>query len=158
MTASSAETHLTAVLHKLAGPTATPRSDQLDAAWALPAPAAGPGPEVGQAAPGVVARKLATIVLPSVSFAGVELGRVLTALGAAATAADPTNEGRRGVNLVLANPGGETATVTITFSEAVTGFTNADLTIANGTLSITAPTNTVDGTYSGTVTFNIIGS
>ena len=30
---------------------------------------------------------------------------------------------------------GETATVTITFSEAVTGFTNADLTIANGTLS-----------------------
>ena len=31
-------------------------------------------------------------------------------------------------------------------------------TIANGTLSITAPTNTVDGTYSGTVTFNIIGS
>ena len=31
MTASSAETHLTAVLHKLAGPTATPRSDQLDA-------------------------------------------------------------------------------------------------------------------------------
>ncbi|CAN7223459.1 Ig-like domain-containing protein [Phenylobacterium sp. LjRoot225] len=30
---------------------------------------------------------------------------------------------------------GETALVTLTFSEAVTGFTNADLTIANGTLS-----------------------
>ncbi len=30
---------------------------------------------------------------------------------------------------------GETSQVTITFSEAVTGFTNADLTIANGTLS-----------------------
>lgn len=30
---------------------------------------------------------------------------------------------------------GETSPVTITFSEAVTGFTNADLTIANGTLS-----------------------
>ncbi|KAE9646508.1 DUF4347 domain-containing protein [Pseudomonas sp. PB103] len=30
---------------------------------------------------------------------------------------------------------GETSTVTITFSEAVSGFTNADLTIANGTLS-----------------------
>ncbi|WP_452610319.1 Ig-like domain-containing protein [Roseivirga echinicomitans] len=30
---------------------------------------------------------------------------------------------------------GETATVTITFSEAVTGFTNADLTIPNGTLT-----------------------
>jgi len=30
---------------------------------------------------------------------------------------------------------GETSTVTITFNEVVTGFTNADLTIANGTLS-----------------------
>ncbi|MBD8095497.1 glycosyl hydrolase, partial [Pseudomonas fluorescens] len=30
---------------------------------------------------------------------------------------------------------GETSLVTITFSEAVTGFNNADLTIANGTLS-----------------------
>ncbi|WP_236528559.1 Ig-like domain-containing protein, partial [Pseudomonas syringae] len=30
---------------------------------------------------------------------------------------------------------GETSLVTITFSEAVTGFTNADLTVANGTLS-----------------------
>src|SRR3546814_8800025 len=29
---------------------------------------------------------------------------------------------------------GETSTVTITFSEAVSGFTNADLTVANGTL------------------------
>ncbi|MCM3262453.1 Ig-like domain-containing protein, partial [Paenibacillus lautus] len=29
----------------------------------------------------------------------------------------------------------ETSTVTITFSEAVIGFTNADLTVANGTLS-----------------------
>jgi Domain of unknown function (DUF4347)/Bacterial Ig-like domain len=31
---------------------------------------------------------------------------------------------------------GETSLVTITFSEAVTGFTNADLTIANGSLSV----------------------
>jgi hypothetical protein len=31
--------------------------------------------------------------------------------------------------------GGETSLVTITFSEAVTGFTNADLTVPNGTLS-----------------------
>ena len=30
---------------------------------------------------------------------------------------------------------GETSEVTITFSEAVTGFDNADLTVANGTLS-----------------------
>jgi alkyl sulfatase BDS1-like metallo-beta-lactamase superfamily hydrolase len=31
-------------------------------------------------------------------------------------------------------------------------------TVAAGTLTITAPTNTVDGTYRGTVTFTIIGS
>jgi Ca2+-binding RTX toxin-like protein len=36
---------------------------------------------------------------------------------------------------------GETSLVTITFSEAVTGFTNADLTIANGTLTNVASSN-----------------
>ncbi|MDY7575083.1 Ig-like domain-containing protein [Actimicrobium sp. CCI2.3] len=46
---------------------------------------------------------------------------------------------------------GETALVTITFSEAVTGFTNADLTIANGTLSAVG---SMDGgmTYTATLT------
>ncbi|WP_316819376.1 Ig-like domain-containing protein, partial [Pedobacter nyackensis] len=46
---------------------------------------------------------------------------------------------------------GETPTVTITFSEAVTGFTNADLTIANGTLSAV---NSTDGgiTWKATLT------
>ncbi|SMQ27780.1 protein of unknown function [Pseudomonas helmanticensis] len=45
---------------------------------------------------------------------------------------------------------GETSTVTITFSEAVTGFTNADLTIANGTLSNVASS---DGGITWTATF-----
>ena len=36
---------------------------------------------------------------------------------------------------------GQTATVTITFSEAVTGFTSADLTAANGTLSAVSSSN-----------------
>jgi hypothetical protein len=31
-------------------------------------------------------------------------------------------------------------------------------TVTNGTLSITAPSNTLDGTYAGTVTFSIIGA
>ncbi len=46
---------------------------------------------------------------------------------------------------------GETSLVTITFSEAVTGFTNADLTIANGTLSVVS---SADGgvTWTATVT------
>lgn len=46
---------------------------------------------------------------------------------------------------------GETSLVTITFSEAVTGFTNADLTVANGTLS---PVASSDGgtTWTATLT------
>jgi hypothetical protein len=45
---------------------------------------------------------------------------------------------------------GETSLVTITFSEAVTGFTNADLTIANGTLS---SVSSGDGGITWTTTF-----
>ncbi|MFT0474082.1 Ig-like domain-containing protein [Pseudomonas antarctica] len=45
---------------------------------------------------------------------------------------------------------GETTTVTITFSEAVTGFSNADLTVANGTLSAVS---TSDGGITWTATF-----
>ncbi|WP_454862765.1 Ig-like domain-containing protein [Pseudomonas hormoni] len=45
---------------------------------------------------------------------------------------------------------GETSLVTITFSEAVSGFSNADLTIANGTLSTVSST---DGGITWTATF-----
>lgn len=45
---------------------------------------------------------------------------------------------------------GETSLVTITFSEAVTGFTNADLTIANGALSAVSSS---DGGITWTATF-----
>ena len=45
---------------------------------------------------------------------------------------------------------GETSLVTITFSEAVTGFTNADMTIANGTLSAASSS---DGGVTWTATF-----
>ncbi len=45
---------------------------------------------------------------------------------------------------------GETSVVTFTFSEAVTGFTNADLTIANGILT---SVSTVDGGITWTATF-----
>ncbi|KQV42698.1 hypothetical protein ASC86_18720 [Rhizobium sp. Root1212] len=50
---------------------------------------------------------------------------------------------------------GETALVTITFSEAVTGFTNADLTIANGTLSAVSSS---DGGITWTATLTPTGS
>jgi hypothetical protein len=45
---------------------------------------------------------------------------------------------------------GQTSLVTITFSEAVTGFTNADLTIANGTLTAVSSS---DGGITWTATF-----
>jgi hypothetical protein len=45
---------------------------------------------------------------------------------------------------------GETSLVTITFSEAVTGFTNADLTVPNGTLSTVSSS---DGGVTWTATF-----
>nr|WP_241509606.1 Ig-like domain-containing protein [Pseudomonas ovata] len=45
---------------------------------------------------------------------------------------------------------GETSLVTITFSEAVSGFTNADLSVANGTLSAVTSTN---GGLTWTATF-----
>jgi len=45
---------------------------------------------------------------------------------------------------------GETALVTITFSEAVTGFTNADLSVANGSLSAVSSS---DGGLTWTATF-----
>ena len=50
--------------------------------------------------------------------------------------------------------GGETSLVTFTFSEAVTGFTNADLTVANGTLSAVSSS---DGgvTWTATLTPNL---
>ena len=47
-------------------------------------------------------------------------------------------------------PAGETSLVTITFSEAVTGLTNADLTIANGTLTAVI---SGDGGLTWTATF-----
>jgi hypothetical protein len=55
--------------------------------------------------------------------------------------------------IVLADPtlsAGETSLVTITFSEAVSGFTNADLTIANGTLTAVSSS---DGGITWTATF-----
>ena len=45
---------------------------------------------------------------------------------------------------------GETTLVTFTFNEAVSGFTNADLTVENGTLS---PVSSSNGGVTWTATF-----
>ncbi|WP_259645206.1 Ig-like domain-containing protein, partial [Pseudomonas cichorii] len=60
--------------------------------------------------------------------------------------------------IVVADPSltiGETSTVTITFSEAVSGFSNADLTVANGTLSAVSTSNNIVWTATLTPTNNI---
>ena len=60
---------------------------------------------------------------------------------------------RPSASIVVANPAlkiGDTSQVTITFSEAVTGFTNADLTITNGTLTAVSSS---DGGITWTATF-----
>ncbi|MDU8627799.1 Ig-like domain-containing protein [Pseudomonas syringae group sp. 243L2] len=53
---------------------------------------------------------------------------------------------------------GETSQVTITFSEAVSGFTNADLTVVNGTLSTVTTSNNIVWTATFTPTNNITDS
>ncbi|WP_083471388.1 Ig-like domain-containing protein [Pseudomonas nunensis] len=54
---------------------------------------------------------------------------------------------------------GETSAVTITFSEAVSGFTNADLTIANGTLSnVSSSDGGITWTATFTPTTNVTGT
>ncbi|MGC5703850.1 DUF4347 domain-containing protein [Pseudomonas sp. NFXW11] len=63
-------------------------------------------------------------------------------------------------SIVFANPNlgiGQTSLVTITFSEAVTGFTNADLTVNNGTLSAVSSSNGgITWTATFTPTANIV--
>jgi len=61
--------------------------------------------------------------------------------------------GRPTATIVLADTAlraGETTTVTITFSEAISGFTNSDLTVANGTLGALSSS---DGGVTWTATF-----
>lgn len=61
--------------------------------------------------------KLDRIVLPTVSFAGTKLGRVVAALGAAAEEFDRTGVDPRGVNLVLLDPAVANPAVTITLRD-----------------------------------------
>lgn len=59
-------------------------------------------------------RKLNDIVLPSVSFTKVEIGRVVSALGAASEEFDRSGATPRGVNIVLLDPEGQNPAVTLT--------------------------------------------
>lgn len=53
---------------------------------------------------GALAAKLESIIIPSVSFTGVDLGQVVSTLAALSEEFDPATTGTKGVNLVLSNP------------------------------------------------------
>ncbi|MEY3773888.1 MAG: hypothetical protein RLZZ129_668 [Verrucomicrobiota bacterium] len=61
-----------------------------------------------------LARKLEEIILPNVSFTRMEIGRVVSALSAAAEEFDATTAAPRGVNIVLLDPADKRPTVTLT--------------------------------------------
>ncbi|WP_415907776.1 type II secretory pathway, component PulD [Oleiharenicola sp. Vm1] len=76
-------------------------------AWQRPGvqPDAPLGAAAGEG-PSPLLAKLNRIVLPEVSFSGMELGRVMTFLGAAAAEYDEPGASPRGVNIVLLDPAG----------------------------------------------------
>jgi len=64
-----------------------------------------------------LARKMEEIILPSVSFTKVEIGRVVTALSAASVEYDPSGATPRGVNIVLLDPSGNAPVLTLTLRD-----------------------------------------
>jgi general secretion pathway protein D len=60
-----------------------------------------------------VAKKLNQIVLPTVNFSGMEIGKVITTLGALSEEYDHSGLEPKGVNIVLLDPKGATPPVTV---------------------------------------------
>ncbi|OUM07540.1 glycosyl hydrolase [Pseudomonas syringae] len=97
----------------------------------------------------------------SLNRAGVQDLSGNTGSGAATSNNYAIDTARPTASIVLADNAlsiGETSQVTITFSEAVTGFTNADLTVVNGTLSTVTTSNNIVWTATFTPTNNITDS
>jgi general secretion pathway protein D len=65
------------------------------------------------AVPQALAQKLASIVIPSVNFQGVELGKVVSTLSAVSEEYDK-GEGVKGVNIILVDPTNKNPSVSIT--------------------------------------------
>ncbi len=69
--------------------------------------------ETKAAVPQALAQKLSSIVIPSVNFQGVELGKVVSTLSAVSEEYDKS-EGVKGVNIILVDPSNKNPTVSIT--------------------------------------------
>jgi general secretion pathway protein D len=90
--------------------------DDVRQAWQRPNPQTGSGSRAGNAPNDSAAmnEKLNRIVLPSVNFSGMEISRVIAALGVMAEEFDQTDLGPRGVNFVLLDPKAANPSVSLT--------------------------------------------
>jgi general secretion pathway protein D len=89
--------------------------DEVGKGWQRPGLAVEPGPDaVADAKVAPLAQKLERIILPTVNFNRVDLGRVVTTLSAASEEFDATGGLPKGINIVLLDPGKKAPTVSIT--------------------------------------------
>ena len=95
--------------------TSTQMIKDVDAAWRRPAVVTAPtaaGPAV--AGPSPLLEKLNRIVIPSVNFSGMELGRVVNTLSVISEEFDQAGQTPKGVNIVLIDQANANPTVSIT--------------------------------------------
>jgi general secretion pathway protein D len=88
--------------------------EEVNNSWQRPAVYVDRGADATKAAvPQALAQKLASIVIPSVNFQGVELGKVVSTLSAVSEEYDKS-EGVKGVNIILVDPSNKNPSVSIT--------------------------------------------
>ncbi|MCS6244619.1 MAG: type II secretory pathway, component PulD [Opitutus sp.] len=88
--------------------------EEVNNAWQRPGVYVDRGADATRAAvPQALAQKLASIVIPSVNFQGVELAKVVSTLSAVSEEYDKS-EGVKGVNIILVDPTNKNPSVSIT--------------------------------------------
>jgi general secretion pathway protein D len=88
--------------------------EEVNNSWQRPAVYVDRGADATKAAvPQALAQKLASIVIPSVNFQGVELSKVVSTLSAVSEEYDKS-EGLKGVNIILVDPSNKNPSVSIT--------------------------------------------
>src|SRR5690606_19443821 len=88
--------------------------DDVAAGWRRPSPVAWDSTLTPEDPTLPMRRALEAVVLPEVAFFGADIGRVVSALGAAAEEFAPVGTTRMGINLALMDPSATPARVTIT--------------------------------------------
>jgi general secretion pathway protein D len=96
------------------GKSRTQMLEEVNNAWQRPGVYVDRGADATRAVvPQALAQKLASIVIPSVNFQGVELGKVVSTLSAVSEEYDKS-EGVKGVNIILVDPTNKNPSVSIT--------------------------------------------